>query len=97
MECCGISLTKNAMAAYKEAFLLIDRDADGIISVKDLKDFLHQVGQDHTAEDVAEMLSTFRGEDGGVDMCAFLRFCFETDTSKSDCLGFHADWQNNCQ
>jgi hypothetical protein len=83
-SCCGISLNETAMAAYKEAFLLIDRDADGLVSVNDLKRILHQVGQDKTAEDVAEIFLSFPGKDGRIDMCTFLRFCFVADTSHSD-------------
>ena len=84
-SCCGISLNETAMAAYKEAFLLIDRDADGLVSINDLKRILHQVGQDKTAEDVAEIFLSFPGKDGRIDMCRWLKLKGMLDMINARC------------
>jgi calmodulin len=77
----GSFLSKKELAAYEEAFVLIDQDGDGNISTNDLKIFLRKLGQEITDEEVSEMRECFPSTDGHVDLRGFIRFCMQKQSS----------------
>ena len=49
-------LTEDQIAEFKEIFTLFDKDADGVVSLADLKKVLEAMGQNPSDEELKEMI-----------------------------------------
>ncbi|XP_020550392.1 calmodulin isoform X2 [Sesamum indicum] len=67
------SLTEEQIAEFREAFSLIDKDSDGVITVEELTSVMQSLNEHPTMEEIQEMVSEVDGDgDGTVDFEEFL-------------------------
>ncbi|KAL0419840.1 UNVERIFIED_CONTAM: Calmodulin [Sesamum radiatum] len=67
------SLTEEQIAEFREAFYLIDKDSDGVITVEELTSVMQSLTEHPTMEEIQEMVSEVDGDgDGTIDFEEFL-------------------------
>ncbi|KAH6796852.1 Sec23/Sec24 protein transport family protein [Perilla frutescens var. hirtella] len=67
------ALTEEQIAEFREAFCLIDRDSDGVITVEELATVIQSLNEHPTKEEIQEMMNEVDADgDGTVDFEEFL-------------------------
>ncbi|CAD8077514.1 unnamed protein product [Paramecium primaurelia] len=66
-------LTEEEIFEFKEAFDILDKDCDGVITAKQLYTILRSIGQNPTEKEVQDIFIEFDAdEDGGINFAEFL-------------------------
>jgi calmodulin len=66
-------LTEQQIAEFKKAFSLFDEDGNGSITIKELRSVKSSLGQNHTEEEIEEMINEFDADGNGtIDFTEFL-------------------------
>ncbi|KAI5680213.1 hypothetical protein M9H77_01440 [Catharanthus roseus] len=59
------ALTEEQVAEFREAFCLIDKDSDGVITMEELAAVIHSLNERPTKEEVQEMINEVDGDGSG--------------------------------
>ncbi|CAA3031999.1 calmodulin 11, partial [Olea europaea subsp. europaea] len=51
------ALTEEQIAEFREAFCLIDKDSDGVITMAELAAVIHSLNEHPTKEEIQEMIN----------------------------------------
>ena len=66
-------LTEQQIAEFKKAFSLFDEDGNGSITIMELRTVKRSLGQNHTEEEIEEMINEFDADGNGtIDFTEFL-------------------------
>ena len=66
-------LTEQQIAEFKRAFSLFDEDGNGSITIMELRTVKRSLGQNHTEEEIEEMINEFDADGNGtIDFTEFL-------------------------
>ena len=67
-------LTEQQIADFKKAFSLFDEDGNGSITTEELRTVKRSFGQNHTEEEIEEMINEFDADGNGtIDFTEFLK------------------------